>query len=120
MKHFYISSATLLLLLPVSMASLAADPKAAPEPMQGMHMQQGMGMSEAQLDTHLRQKQDHQLKMHDLSNQILAEQDPAKKENLKNQQLELMKAHHAQKMAHHQEMKKMHHPKMMQPESKTQ
>jgi len=117
------SSAALLLLLPVSLASLAAEPKAVPEPMPGMQMPHGMGMgmggmSEDQLELHLRNQQDHLLQMHDLSDQILAEKDPAKKEQLKKQQFELMKAHHAQKMEHRQEMKQKHH-KMMQPETKT-
>jgi len=129
----YKSSAALLLLLPVTLVSLAADPKATtPEPMQGMQMHQGMGMgmhqgmdvmdmmgmSEDQKDVHLRMLQEHHLQMHDLSNQIFAEKDPAKKEQLKKQQFELMKAHHAQKMKHRQEMKQKHH-KMMQPETKT-
>ena len=138
MIKIYKSSAALLLLLPVSLASLAADPKATtPEPMQGMQMHQGMdmpmhqgmgmgmGMSEEQLDSHLRNQQEYQLKMHDLSNKILTETDPAKKEELKKQQLDLMKAHHKQKMEHRQEMKgqrqemKQKPHQMMQPETKT-
>jgi hypothetical protein len=46
------------------------------------------------------------LKMHDLSNKILAETDPKKQQALKDQQLELMKSEHMQMMS-------MHHPKMM-------
>jgi hypothetical protein len=48
------------------------------------------------------------LMMHDLSNQILAEKDPAKKESLKKQQLELMKAHHEQMMQHRQQKMQEH------------
>jgi hypothetical protein len=58
------------------------------------------GMTEEQKDQHLRSMQEHMLKMHELSNQILAEKDAAKKDQLKIQQLELMKAHHNQMMGH--------------------
>ena len=44
--------------------------------------------------------------MHDLSNKILAENDPKKKQALKDEQLELIKAEHMQMMS-------MHHQKMM-------
>lgn len=73
----------------------------------GMHHGMGgkmAGMTDEQKDKHFRSMQEHQLKMHDLSNQILAEKDPAKKETLKTQQIELMKAHHAEMMQHHQKM----------------
>lgn len=82
---------------------------------QGMNMG-AMGMSEEQRNEHLRAYQEHLLKMHDLSNQILAEKDPAKKEQLKSEQLELMKAHHDQMMQHRMQM--MQHQKNMQPDSK--
>lgn len=101
MKHLYKSTAVLLLSLPLSMMSFAA------EPMKGMGMGHGMGMmggmTEEQQTEHMRSMQEHMLMMHDLSNQILAEKDAAKKESLKNQQLELMKAHHAQMMKHGQQ-----------------
>ncbi|MCK9397783.1 MAG: hypothetical protein M0Q44_19610 [Methylobacter sp.] len=112
MKHFYKSTAALLLLLPISMMSSAAEPQKTAEPSKemGMGMQQGMGMmggmTEEQKTEHMRAIQDHMLQMHDLSNQILSEKDPAKKEALKNQQLELMKAHHAQMMEHRQQKHK--------------
>jgi hypothetical protein len=79
----------------------------------GMGMQHGMGggmggmmagMTDEEKEQHMRGMQEHMLKMHDLSNQILAEKDPTKKEALKKQQLDLMKAHHAQMM-------ESHHPK---------
>ena len=84
-------------------------PKPEPIPMKGMGgMHHGMGgmmaMTEEQKDQHMRSMQEHMLKMHELSNQILAEKDPAKKEQLKNEQLQLMKAHHAQMMGGHQQM----------------
>ena len=78
----------------------------------GMHHGMGMGgmmggMSDEQRDQHLKGMQEHMLQMHDLSSQILAEKDPAKKEVLKKQQLDLMKAHHAQMMG--KMMGGMHH-----------
>jgi hypothetical protein len=118
MKHLYKATAALLLLLPVGMNSYAADPQKAeaPMPMKEMGMHQGMGMgmgmmggmTEEQKNEHMRAMQEHMLKMHDLSNQILSEKDPAKKESLKNQQLELMKAHHAQMMEHRQQKMQEH------------
>lgn len=110
MKHLYKKSAALLLLLPLGMGSFAAEPQKAIEPMQGgMGQHQGMGMMGGMSDEHLRAMQEHMLMMHDYSNQILAEKDPAKKAQLKNQQLELMKSHHSQMMQHGQAMK--HAPK---------
>jgi hypothetical protein len=117
------SSAALLLLLPVSMVSLAADTKTVPEFKQGTEMHQSMGvidmmgMSEDQKDIQLRKLQEHHLMMHDLSNQIFAEKDPAKKEQLKNQQLQIMKAHHAQMMGNRQQMKQKHHQQMKKSET---
>jgi hypothetical protein len=113
MNHLYKSAAAILLLLPVSMATLAGEPQQTPKPMQGMGMHQGMGMgmgmmgnmTEEQKEQHMQSMQEHMLKMHDLSNQILAEKDAAKKEQLKKQQLQLMKAHHSQMMQHRQDMK---------------
>lgn len=114
MKPFKMLPAALLLLLPLSVVHAeSSNAPAAPEkPMnmpQGMGMHHGMGgmggmmggmgnMSEQERDQHLRMKQEHMLKLHDLSNRILAETDPKKKEALKNEQLELMKAHHMQMM----------------------
>ena len=97
MKKLYQSVFALVLLLPLSMASLAEPPM--PPSMEIMG-----SMTEEQKDQHARAIQEHQLQMHDLSNKILAEQDPAKKEQLKNQQLSLMKAHHARMMAGHHRM----------------
>jgi hypothetical protein len=112
MKHLYKTTAALLLLLPLSATSFAVEPQKAAEPMQpGMNMGQGMsmgnmsGMTLEQKDQHMRAMQEHMLKMHDLSNQILAETDPAKKEELKNQQLELMKTHKEMRKTHRQQRK---------------
>ncbi len=69
------------------------------------------GMEPGKLDEHLKQKQQHTLMMHDLSNKILTETDPAKQQALKDQQLELMKAHHAQMMSMHPDKPMDHKPK---------
>lgn len=114
MKYLYKISAILLLSAPFCLTSFAAEETkaaettpAAPattEPAQKMGMAgKGGGMD----DQHLRAMQEYSLKQHDLSNQILAEKDPAKKEQLKNQQLELMKEHQMQMMGHRQQ--KMQH-----------
>jgi hypothetical protein len=114
MKNLYTSTAAFLLILPLSTMSFAADTQKAAEPMTGMGMHQGMGMmgmggmTEEQKDQHMRAMQEHMLMMHDLSNQILAEKDPAKKESLKKQQLQLMKAHHEQMMQHRQQKMQEH------------
>lgn len=120
MKPIKITTATLFLLLTHSLTSHAgspAAPAASDEPMnmeKGMEMHRGMGMqgrmSDAERDQHLRMNQEHMLKMHDLSNRILSETDEKKKEQLKNEQLELMKAHHEQMMTKRME-RRQHHQK---------
>jgi len=117
MKYLYQSAAALLLLLPISMTGSAAEPQTPAQPAKEMGSHQGMGgmgmgmmggMSEEQQTEHMRSMQEHMLTMHDLSNQILAEKDPAKKEALKKQQLDLMKSYHAQMMGHRQQMMQEH------------
>lgn len=66
------------------------------------------GMDPAKMSEHLKQKQEHMLMMHDLSNRILAETDPAKQQALKDQQLEIMKAHHMKMMSMHHGKGMMH------------
>jgi hypothetical protein len=116
MRNGYQSIATLILFAIMTATSSAEDiQKLPPPPMKEMGMQHGMGgmmgsgmmagMTEEQKDQHLRSMQEHMLKMHDLSNQILAEKDASKKEQLKTEQLQLMKAHHVQMMEHHKTMK---------------
>jgi len=81
--------------------------------MKGMDSMQGkMQMSKEKMDDHMRAMQAHMLMMHDYSNKILSEKDPEKKQKLKDEQLELMKAHHKQMMMHRQKMEQMHQ-KMM-------
>jgi hypothetical protein len=71
-----------------------------------MKMDHPMGkMDESKMMDHLKMRQEL-LKMHDLSNKILAETDPKKKQALKDEQLELLKAEHMHMMS-------MHHQKMM-------
>lgn len=62
-------------------------------------------MSEGQKDRYLRAMQDHSLEMHDLSNRILAEQDPVKRQALKDQQLQLMKDYRARMIGRLQELR---------------
>jgi hypothetical protein len=112
MKNSYQSIAAMCLFAIMTATCSAEDvQKSPPMPMKGMgmgmhHGKGGMmaGMTDAQKDQHMRSMQEHMLKMHDLSNQILAEKDTTKKEQLKTQQLQLMKEHHAQMMEHHQQM----------------
>ena len=65
-------------------------------------------------DEGLRERQDHLLEMHALSNQILAAKDPKLREKLKDQQLQLMKdfelKHHQRMQQHLKEMAKTHPP----------
>ncbi|MFI3135682.1 MAG: hypothetical protein QX197_02785 [Methylococcaceae bacterium] len=103
MNYLNLSSVFFLVLMTTSMASHAVDAPQPPQP--ATH---GAGMTDEQREQHFRAKQEQDLIMHDLSNQILAEKDPAKKEQLKNQQLDLMKTHHAQMMEHHQGKMKNH------------
>ncbi|GAB4278118.1 MAG: hypothetical protein Kow0065_24490 [Methylomicrobium sp.] len=82
--------------------------------MPGMKEMQGMGgemggmdgMDHGKMREHLKMKQEYQLKLHDLTNKILAEKDPAKQQALKDEQLNLMEQHHMHMM-------KMHKMKMM-------
>lgn len=91
----------MLALVSLSQASLAADPvEKKPE------MTMGHAMDESKMMEHLKIRQEEILKMHDLSNKILAETDPKKQQALKDQQLELIKADHIKMMS-------MHHSKMM-------
>lgn len=75
----------------------------------------GMGgmmgsMTEEQREQHIRQAQDHMLKMHELMNQILAAKDDKERERLKEEQRKLMREHHKQR----QEMMQQHMQQMRQ------
>ncbi len=63
-----------------------------------------MKMSPEMMEQKLRAMQTHMLQMHDYSDRILNEKDPAKKQQLKDEQLELMKAHHQKMMKMHRMM----------------
>jgi hypothetical protein len=71
----------------------------------------GMGGMGAMMmsDENLKQKQEHLLKMHELSGKILAATDAKEKDRLKAEQLQLMKEHEKQ---HHQ-MMQQHMQEMM-------
>lgn len=61
----------------------------------------------AALTKYLQGVQDQMLTMHDLSNKILAETNPDKKADLKEQQLELMRSQYLQMMAQQQQQQQM-------------
>ena len=125
MKNLLKPVVIFLLVAPASMVSFAAD--MAMDMQQGetsnkgmdmnmnkgMDMKKGMGMGMmgGMSDKKMRMMQEHMLMMHDLSNQILAEKDPATKKRLKEQQLELMKAHMKKMMG--QRKSKMENNKKM-------
>ncbi len=90
-------------LMPFSLTVSAEDEKDKNEHAEhAMHMGGMMGKMNPE---RLQAMQAHMLSMHDLSNKILAEKDPKKQQALKDQQIELMKAHIAEKIAKHQQMK---------------
>jgi hypothetical protein len=139
MKHINKAIAICLLSIPLSMAVQAAEHEMGQmgggmQGMQGMGQHAGMGQHEGMQGAgqgmqhggmggmggmhgdmmdmspeHLKEMQAHMLIMHDLSNKILAEKDPAKQQALKDQQLLIMKAHIADRMAKHHKMQ-MPHP----------
>ena len=61
-------------------------------------------------DEGLRERQEHLLQMHDLSNRILSAKDPKEKQRLKDEQLQLMKSY---ELKHHQMMQR-HMKEMME------
>lgn len=115
MKHIYKAIAVCLLTMPLSMAVHAESDMSSMGKHEGMEKHEGMQgmhgdmMAQMMSPEHLKEMQAHMLLMHDLSNKILAEKDPKKQQVLKDQQLEVMKAHMAEMMAKHQKMK-MSHP----------
>lgn len=68
-----------------------------------------MAMGGMMSEERLKKKQEYDLKIHDLSNKILASTHPAERDRLKAEQLELMKAHQKE---HHQMMQQMMMHKM--------
>jgi hypothetical protein len=97
MKSLYISITMLVLLLPVSMMSFAAEPINEMD-MQNMHRKKMEGMTKEQMAELMRPTKEQKSKINDMSNQVLMEKDPAKKELLRRQQLEEMMKLHQQKM----------------------
>jgi hypothetical protein len=88
--------------------------QAADHPPQHQMKKGGMPpMNPEQMDQRMRSMQAHMLMMHDYANRILNENDPIKKQKLKDEQLELMKAHHMEMMQHHAKM--MGQPAKMKP-----
>lgn len=73
--------------------------------MGGGMMKMMANMSDEQKIIHIRMMQAHMLAIHDLSNQILAEQDPKKKQELKDKQVQLIKEHMEKMMNRHHKSK---------------
>lgn len=97
----------LLIFSTLSFQALAKDEPKMQHSMSGKQGMQGQ-MTKEKMDTRMRSMQAHMLTMHDYANRILDEKDPDKKQQLKDEQLTLMKAHHMKMKAHRQKMKQMH------------
>ena len=102
-----------LLISPI--CSIGSAEEQTPRPSPGQHQMKGMkggmggmggmmggmggmggmmgSMTEEQREQHIRQAQDHMLKMHELMNQILAAKDDKERERLKEEQRKLMREH---------------------------
>lgn len=119
MKTVYKAVALSVLLMPFALLVQAEEKTVEPPPPPPHEMQPGMGMhddmpgmgmmGEMPSLERLKEIQEHNLLMHDLSNKILAEKDPKKKQALKDQQLEVMKAHFKERMEKRHKMR-MSHP----------
>lgn len=105
MNNIFKPFAIFLLLLPLSFSCLAADQKTN-KGNKGMAMMEPM--TAAQMEKKVRMKQDHMLKMHDLSDRILAETNADKKEKLMQEQRQLIKGKMQKKRERHQKMMKKH------------
>jgi len=109
MRTYKIAAAvTLALLTGLSAVQAEEAAKPATPPASGGHQMGGMNMGGMgnmggmmMSDERLKQKQEHLLKMHELSTKILAATDPQEKEKLKAEQFKLMKEH---EMQHHMMM----------------
>ena len=106
--HKIAAAITLALLTGYSTVHAEEAAKPAAPPASGGHQMGGMNMggmgsmgSMMMSDERLKQKQEHLLKMHELSTKILAATDPQEKEKLKAEQFKLMKEH---EMQHHMMM----------------
>jgi hypothetical protein len=107
MNNIKKSAIILVLSMSTSIVSHAASESMKMQMNQGKDSKPGgMGkMNPEMMDKKMRSKQEHMLKMHDLSSQILAENNAAKKQKLKDEQLELMKNMHMKKMQKKMKMK---------------
>ena len=94
-----------MVLVATSLSCMAASAEVPQPPAPGLMMS----------DEGLRERQEHLLQMHDLSNRILSAKDPREKERLKEEQLQLMKSY---ELKHHQMMQK-HMKEMMEKKPKS-
>ena len=117
MKHIYKSIAVSLFSISASMSGFAQDkPMNMPQDQssgQGMNKSMDMGMSEEMKDKRAQAKQQYILKIDDLSDRIRAEQDPEKKQELMDEQLQVIKDHQEKKREMKKMMMKKHHQRMM-------
>jgi len=114
MKYIYKSIIVFMLSASASMSCFAEDKPTKMQ--QGQSSRQGMDMmemSEEMKDKQARAQQQYILKIDDLSDRIGAEQNPAKKQALMDEQLQLIKDHQEKKRAMKKKMMKKHHQKMM-------
>jgi hypothetical protein len=122
-------TAAALVLASIGSTGFAEEPQSQPSTGQhqmggnmGMGGMGGMGgmmgnMSDEQREEHIRQAQDHMLKMHELMNQILAAKDDKERERLKEEQRKLMREHqkqHQEMMRHHMQQMRQHGGGQMQ------
>lgn len=99
---------TLMLLALGNDTLMAQEPSSAVDPEQAETNsvpENDWRLSDEQKDHYLRAMQEHSLEMHDLSNRILAEQDPEKREALKERQFQLMKDYRVRLMGRLQQLR---------------
>ena len=117
MKYIYKSIAVFLLSIPASMSSFAEEkPMNMPQDKssgRGMNKSMDMGMSEEMKDKQAQAKQLYILKIDDLSDRIRTEQNRKKKQELMDEQLQLIKDHEEKKREMKKMMMKKHHQRMM-------
>lgn len=99
----------LLAVVSISQVAFAEEHPASQPEMKMDHNMGGGSMDHAKMMEHMKMEQEHQLKIHDLSNKILAETDSKKQQELKDQQLKLLEEQHMHKMKMMQEHRKQKH-----------
>lgn len=94
MKQIRTLLTALLIAAPLATSIAQAQEAATPETTPPQRpLRKGMGRMTEEMDKHLEMRQEHMLKMHDLSNRILSATDEAERERLKKEQRQLMREH---------------------------